>query len=228
MARFVQKQQWLARPSWLSEHRPCGLSSSFPVSSKVNTSLCVQIRVLDPPLSQFTHNVSLLPRSNLLTFFDRSILFNTALEFSFHWGGCFQIERKTLQWWKCQSFLWWYCQAWWNRMRLHLCLRTHDSSYFSQQVLQNYSQNDTVTKTISFEPLLWLAKDRGTNPTVCWLLVGHGIQTQTSWLEHTDHWSCTFSLWLTGYGFCQSDYIIKYVWSALYSLAGNTIICSKT
>lgn len=42
---------------------------NIPLSSKVNTPLCVQISSAWLPLSQFTHNISLLPHPNLLPLF---------------------------------------------------------------------------------------------------------------------------------------------------------------
>lgn len=142
VAWFVQKQQWLALPSWLSEHRPCGLSSSFPVSSKVNTISSAWF----PPKSVHTQHIpSASPKSPSI--FDLSIsliyphphpllspLFNTALEFSFHRRGCFQIERKHYSDENVNPFLWWYCQldgttsiciCAWNLMTWHTPICYH-------------------------------------------------------------------------------------------------------
>lgn len=80
----------LALPSWLSEHRPCGLFSPFALSSEVNIPLCVQISRAWFPASQFTHNISFQTHPNLLQFFPPSfhLAYLDPLEFSFHLGGC--------------------------------------------------------------------------------------------------------------------------------------------
>lgn len=82
------------------------------------------------PLSQFTHNISLLPRTNLLQFFlfpssfhlayltavFTSPLFNTALEFHSTEEAVSRLRENIIvmkmqkQAEHCQSFLWWYCQ----------------------------------------------------------------------------------------------------------------------
>lgn len=75
---------------------------NIPLSSKVNTPLCVQISSAWLPLSQFTHNISLLPHPNLLPlfspffffFFSVHVAYLTSAEFLSQWGGCFQIDRK--------------------------------------------------------------------------------------------------------------------------------------